>query len=395
MYDAIVVGARCAGSTTARLLAEQGRRVLVIDRATFPSDTVSTHCIGSGGVELLRRWGLFDSIVATGIEPISNFTVTIGTTELANAAPTDDGQVVVSPRRTVLDKLLLDAARDAGAEVREGVTLRGLLRSDSGSDSASDDSDSDSASAVIGITATDADGNAFDERARIVIGADGVHSAVAKSVDADTYDVRPGKGSGFYAYYSSFPMEAVELAFNRHHFSGIFPTNDGQACVFAGKTDDEFASMRDGQDEALAEVCGTTNPRIGEAVRAAKRESRFFAFRSEPGFFRKPYGQGWALVGDAGYYLDPVTGQGITDAFRDSLLLTQAIAAGDDGGANTGVALADALAGYQQRRDDMSRVMFETTQEMAALGWDDQRLLELFMTFGATIEQHRLEILAL
>ena len=129
-YDAIVVGARCAGSPTAMLLARKGYRVLVVDRATFPSDTVSTHLLHPPGVAALRRWGLLDRLVATGCPPIDTYAFDFGPFTLAGAPGTDEAPVAYGPRRTVLDKLLVDAAAEAGAEVREGFTVEEILVED-------------------------------------------------------------------------------------------------------------------------------------------------------------------------------------------------------------------------------------------------------------------------
>lgn len=375
MYDAIIVGSRCAGSSTARLLAEKGHDVLMVDRTHFPSDTVSTHCVTFGGVVQLRRWGLFDRVLATNVPFVPSFTLTIGPLELADPIPIEEGVGTVSPRRTVLDKLLVDAAVETGAELREGITVTDLLRDDQGR--------------VVGIVGRDDDGNAVEERAALVIGADGTHSFVAKATGAEVYDERAGHGSGYYAYFSDFPADRVELAFSQGHFVGVFPTNDEQVCVFAGKDDSEFRKLRDDVEGAHAAIVATGNARLGEWVRGATRESRFFAFRTIPGFFRKPWGDGWALVGDAGYHKDPCTGHGITDAFRDAELLANAVHAGLDG-----TPMADALSRYQVRRDEFSRDVYETTQQIAALDWTDDSLLEIFMRFGAAATAEAEEIAA-
>ena len=365
MYDAIVVGSRCAGASTARLLARQGHSVLMTDRAHFPSDTVSTHCVTAGGLMQLRRWGLLDSVEATNVPLVADFTLTIGPDEFRNPLGDDPRMGTISPRRIVLDKLLVDAAQEAGAALREGVTVKELLRDDG---------------KVVGVSGHDEDGNAFEERATVVVGADGTHSTIAKLAGAEAYDERPGHGSGYYAYFSEFPLDGVELAFNKGHFCGIFPTNDQQACVFAGKSEDQFADFKGNTDGAHADVVAATSPRLGEAIQEATRQSRFFAFRTIPGFFRSPFGPGWALVGDAGYHKDPVTGHGITDAFRDAELLADAIHA-----ALGGTDWGDALGDYQRRRDDLSRDVYETTQLIAALEWDEKSLLEIFMRFGAAV----------
>ena len=122
-YDAIVVGARCAGSPAAMLLARKGYKVLVVDRATFPSDTISTHLIHPPGITALRRWGLLERVVATGCPPIHRYDFDLGPFVLSGAPGTPDSPVAYGPRRTVLDKILVDAAVEAGAEVREGFTV--------------------------------------------------------------------------------------------------------------------------------------------------------------------------------------------------------------------------------------------------------------------------------
>src|SRR5437667_4168951 len=156
-YDAIIVGARCAGSPTAMLLARKGYRVLVVDRATFPSDTVSTHVMHPLGVAALVRWGLLDRLVATGCPPIHTYTFDFGPFTLSGAPGTADAPVAYCPRRTVLDKLLVDAAVAAGADVREGFTVAEVTFDDGH---------------VVGIKGHSKGGNAVEERAKIVIGAD-------------------------------------------------------------------------------------------------------------------------------------------------------------------------------------------------------------------------------
>jgi len=273
MRDVIVVGSRCAGAATARLLAQRGHSVLMVDRAHFPSDTVSTHCITPGGAMQLRRWGLLDRVLATNVPWVPEFTLTIGPNELGNPMGDDPLIGSVSPRRIVLDELLVDAAMEAGAQLREGVTIKELLREDG---------------RVVGVAGHDEGGGRFEERASLVVGADGTHSTIAKLAGAAVYDERAGHGSGYYAYFSDFDSGAVELAFNKGHFCGVFPTNDEQTCVFAGKSDQEFSYFKGDVDDAHAEVVTTASARLGELIHQAERQSRFFAFRTIPGFFRVP-----------------------------------------------------------------------------------------------------------
>src|SRR5688572_11549424 len=175
-WDSIVVGARCAGSPVAMLLARKGYRVLVVDRATFPSDTISTHVVHPLGVAALERWGLLDRLIATGCPPIHTYAFDFGPMTISGSPGTDDSPVAYCPRRIVLDKLLVDAAAEAGAEVREGFTVDEVLIENG---------------AVVGIRGHSKDGKTVTERARVVVGADGRHSHVAKAVQPEHYNEKP------------------------------------------------------------------------------------------------------------------------------------------------------------------------------------------------------------
>ena len=185
MYDAIVVGARCAGSPTAMLLARKGYRVLLLDKSHFPSDIMSTHYMQAPGVARMQRWGLLDRLRATTAPAITKVTITFGEMSFSPPFPDPDNPPEAwCPRRIVLDKILVDAAVEAGAELREGFSVRELLFEDE---------------RVVGIRGG-ADGAMVEERARIVVGADGLHSLVAKSVQPPEYQVIPsltyGCGAG-------------------------------------------------------------------------------------------------------------------------------------------------------------------------------------------------------
>jgi flavin-dependent dehydrogenase len=353
-YDVIIVGARVAGSSTARLLAREGHRVLVVDRATFPSDTVSTHAIDAIGMALLDQWGLTDKVFATNTPRVAQLGLTADGNHLVAPAPCD----IACPRRTVLDKLLVDEARDAGAEIREGVTVKSLLRD---------------GARVVGIAGVDADGTAFEAHAEIVVGADGMNSFVAREVDAVRYGERCGKGSGYYAYYSGTGLDLVELAFGTGTFAGVFPTNDDQVCIFGGRDSADFAEMRSDPDAALIDVLTEASERIGAATAAGTRETRFFKYNVQPGFFRVPYGDGWALVGDAGFHIDPVTGRGIGHAFRDAALLARAIS----GSLSGATRMHEALAAYNADRDRMSLEVFRITHDIADLEWSGEQVINL------------------
>jgi flavin-dependent dehydrogenase len=195
-YDAIVVGARCAGSPTAMLLAQKGYRVLVVDRASFPSDTVSTHMIHAPGVAALRRWGVLDKVVASGCPPIDVYSVDFGPFTIAGTPrPVDGMSTGYAPRRSILDSILVDAAVAAGAEVRERFTVEEVLIEDG---------------AVVGIRGHGAGGASVVERARVVIGADGRNSLVAKAVGPEQYNEKPQLLWGYYTYFSGLPCRGFE-----------------------------------------------------------------------------------------------------------------------------------------------------------------------------------------
>lgn len=358
-YDAIVVGARCAGSPTAMLLARKGYRVLLLDRATFPSDILSTHYIHQPGVAALARWGLLDRLTATGCPPISRFTVDFGLVALAGTPPPADGAAVgYAPRRTILDKLLVDAAVEAGAELREAFTVEDLVW------------DSDT---VVGVRGHTKGVSATTERSRIVIGADGHHSRVARAARAPAYQEKPAIGCAYYSYWSGVELEGFTLCFRPYRAVFGFPTHDGRILIGAAWPNHEFHTYRaDIEGNYLKTI--DLAPDFGERVRAGKREERFRGTADIPNFFRKPYGPGWALVGDAGYHKDPATAQGITDAFRDAELLAGAVDAGFSGRCP----LDEALSDYERQRNETVLPMYEFTCQFASLEPPPPEMQQLF-----------------
>ena len=343
MYDAIIVGARAAGSPTAMLLARKGHRVLLVDRASFPSDTLSTHYIHQPGIARLRSWGLLERLVETGCPPVTEMTFDVGPFALRAAPPASDGVLEgYCPRRTVLDALLLEAASEAGAEVRAGVAVDELLFEDG---------------VVVGIRA-----RGSEERARVVIGADGRNSLVARAVRAPEYETRTGRTCAYYSYWAGAQGQGAELhpRAGRMIISG--PTNDGLQIVVAFWPREEFKAVRHDIETSFLEAVALA-PSLAERLAAGKRVDRFYGSADLPFYYRKPYGPGWALVGDAGYHKDPITAQGITDAFRDAELLAAALATGFGGTRPLDVALAD----YERARNEETRPMYELTYELASL----------------------------
>ncbi|GGR19243.1 NAD(P)/FAD-dependent oxidoreductase [Streptomyces griseomycini] len=346
-YDAIVVGARCAGAPTAMLLARRGHRVLLVDRAAFPSDTLSTHMIHPPGVAALARWGLLDRVTATGCPPVTTYSFDFGPFTLTGSPPPRDGTGVgYGPRRRVLDAVLVAAADEAGAEVREHFHVDEVLIEDG---------------TVVGVRGHGAGGPSVTERARVVIGADGRSSHVASAVGAPEYRTKPRLQRGYYAYWSGLPVAGFETYARPGRGWGTIPTNDGLTVVVVGWPRDEAQAFRaDVEGNFLATL--DLVPEFAERVRAGHREERFLC-ASVPNFFRRPYGPGWALVGDAGHTEDPITAQGISNAFRDAELCAGAL---DD--VLTGRRpFAEALSGYAAARDARVSEMYEFTTQLATL----------------------------
>jgi 2-polyprenyl-6-methoxyphenol hydroxylase-like FAD-dependent oxidoreductase len=349
MYDAIIVGARCAGSPTAMLLARQGFKVLLVDRATFPSDTISTHILWPHGTEILARWGLLGALASTGAPPICRpMTFDVGPFALRGVIPdANDGMGGFCPRRTVLDSLLATAAAAAGVEVREGFTIDELLVTDD---------------VVVGVRGHGRDGHPVEERARIVIGADGVHSFVARAVQAQEYDVRPVAACGYYSYFSDVEQDDIELYVRNHHAFGGAPTNDGLHLVMVNWPATDFTAVRADVDGHVWRALQSA-PDFAARVRSGRRQEKWYGTAGVSGYFRKPYGQGWVLVGDASYNRDPITAQGISDALIDAGLLVDALSRWLSGHG----AFDELLAAHESARNERVQPMYEFTTHLAAL----------------------------
>jgi 2-polyprenyl-6-methoxyphenol hydroxylase-like FAD-dependent oxidoreductase len=346
-YDVIVVGARCAGSPTAMLLARQGHRVLTVDRATFPSDTLSTHLVHPPGVAALDRWGLLDRLTRTGCPPISTYVFDFGPFAISGAPGTPEHPVAYAPRRTVLDKLLVDAATESGVELREGYTVEDLVVEDG---------------RVVGIHGHGRDGQRGTERARVVVGADGRHSSVARRVRAQRYHEKPRLLCGYYSYWSDLPMDGrFETYVRPDRGFAAWPTHDGLTLVVGGWPFAEFDANKgdvEGNFLKMLELAPPFADRVGAATRAER-----FAGTAVHNYFRTPYGPGWALVGDAGYNKDFITAQGISDAFRDAELCATGLHESLGGDRP----FDEAMEAYRTARDGHVLPTYELTTEFATL----------------------------
>jgi flavin-dependent dehydrogenase len=345
-YDAIVVGARCAGSPTAMLLARKGYKVLLVDRARFPSDTISTHVVHPLAVGALRRWGLHERLAKTGCPPIDKYTFDFGPLILGGAPGTTSDPIAYCARRTVLDKLLVDAAAEAGAEVREDFVVDEILSR---------------GGRVVGIKGHLHGGATVSENATVVIGADGRSSIVAEAVTPETYNARPQLLAPYYSYWSGLPMEGrFETYVRPHRGFAAAATHDGLTLIVGGWPFAEFSERKKDAEGNYLTLFEDTP--FAERVRAAKREVRVVGMPT-PNYFRKPYGPGWALVGDAGYLKDPITAQGILDAFRDAESCANALDQSFAGARS----FEAAMGAHHKARDEHVMPMYEFTCMLAAL----------------------------
>ena len=354
-YDAIIVGARCAGSPTAMLLARKGYKVLMVDKAGFPSDTMSGHYIHQPGVACLTRWGLRDAVAATNCPPISTIRFDVGPFALEGQPPAADGvKEAFCCRRYLLDQILVDAAVAAGAELREHVSVQDLVWEDG---------------KVAGIRTASG-----IENARIVIGADGAHSLVAKLVDAPSYDAHDPLSCGYYTYWTGVELDGKAHMLPRgDRMLGFAPTNDGKTLAFFQGPVAQFHQFRSDIEGSYFEAMNR-DPWAAAQVAQATRVERFTGTADLPNFFRKPYGPGWALTGDAGYHKDPITAQGITDAFQHSELLVDAIDAGFSGRQP----LDEALAQYETARNEYAGPIYHLTMDFAKCEPPPEEMQQLF-----------------
>ena len=349
MYDAIVVGARCAGSPTAMLLARKGYKVLLLDRGTFPSDMpFSNHYVHQTGSQRLKRWGILDRLAATNCPPIRSNHFNYGAFSLAGAPVSAGGvEEAYAPRRLRLDPVLVEAAVEAGAELRDGFSVQELLWD---------------GNRVAGIRGHRKGGALCDEKARITIGADGMFSMVAKAVQAPEFHNKPPLEGSWYAYWSGVPVEGWNLWLRPGRVIFSYPTNDGLSLIGVAFPARELAEVRKDIENHHGQTIASVAPELAERMRGGHRESHFVG-GAIPGYVRKPYGPGWALVGDAGYQKDPCTASGITDAFSSADLLTEAIDAGFGGREP----LERALARYEQTRNKTELPYYEMTSQFATL----------------------------
>lgn len=348
MYDAIVIGARVAGSPTAMLLAQKGYKILLLDRDSFPSDTISTHILLPKGFSQLKKWGLADEVLKRNCPVIKKITFDVGPFALTGTPPPIDGNSdIIAPRRYFLDKVLVDAAVSAGAELREKCTVQEIIIENG---------------RVTGVRAKTESGNEFTEKARIVIGADGKNSILARAVKAEEYNTIPKASCWYYTYWSGVPIDALTMFTIPYRAVGVIPTNDGLACMPVAWPFDEFQTYRSDIEGNYMKTIDQVDG-LRDLMKDARREEKFTGMADLPGYFRQSFGPGWALVGDAAYHKDPITGQGMSDAMTRAEKLANAIDRGLSGEESIEVTLSN----YQRERDEEVMPMYQMTCEWATL----------------------------
>ena len=286
MYDVIVVGARCAGAPLAMLLARKGYRVLLLDRATFPSDIPHGHFIHRHGPRRLQAWGLLDRVVATGCPAVTSFTFDAGDFPLTGHDLIADGVAMgYGPRRAALDNVLATAAAEAGAELREGFIVEEFTSE---------------AGRITGVRGRARNGaTPVTERATVTVGADGRNSRLARAVQAPEYQAVPTLACWYFSYWSNVTGRALELHAKGKRIIFAFPTNDDLFAVFIAWPIEELPVVRPDIERQFMAALALA-PELAERIQAGRREERFYGATDLPHFLRRPYGDGWALVGDAG-----------------------------------------------------------------------------------------------
>ena len=343
-YDVVVVGARAAGAATAMLLARLGLRVLAVDRGRYGTDTLSTHALMRAGVLQLAHWGLLDRIEAAGTPGVHR-TVFHYEDEVVEIPikPKPGVPALFAPRRTVLDRVLVDAAVEAGATVRHRVRAVDLVHGSDGR--------------VEGVVLHDEEGESVVVAAETVVGADGRRSVIATLVGAPV--TRQGRHASavLYGYWSGLEADGYEWHWGREAAAGVMPTNDNQVLLYAGVSSRRFAEeMSLDVGGGYRRIVQEAAPELAAGLAGARMVGSLRGFPGQPGYLRRPWGPGWALVGDSAYFKDPITAHGISDALRDAEVLAGAVAKGTDA----------AMAEYEDVRDELSTGLFAVTDRIAS-----------------------------
>jgi flavin-dependent dehydrogenase len=355
-YDTVIVGARVAGAATAMLMARAGADVLLVDRASLGSDTLSTLALMRGAIGQLDRWGLLDTVVDAGTPAVTRTVFRYGSSETEiETAP------LYAPRRTVLDPIIVSGARSAGVDVHHqtravdiGFDIDGRVRS----------------------IDLEQDGNLTTVSTDLVVGADGLRSWVARRLGVPVTRRGRAANASIAAYVADtgLPTDAYRWEYRTGLTGGAVPTNDNQHVVFVSMQPDRFhKEVGAGVDKTYHRLLTELDAELAEAVRGGAKIGHVRSWPGHVGQFRKAQGPGWALVGDAGYFKDPGAAHGITDAFRDAQLLAQASSSGD-------------FAGYEHTRDTLSAPLFDALERVVDHSWTMQQLPARLITMSKAMQ---------
>jgi 2-polyprenyl-6-methoxyphenol hydroxylase-like FAD-dependent oxidoreductase len=343
-YDVLVVGARVAGASLALLLGEKGHRVLLVDRDTFPSDTLSTHFVIASGMMALKRLGVLDDLHAAGFRRVVRSRTWVEDCLFEGPAG-PAGASLLAPRRDALDSILIRHARErGGVEFHEQTFVEGLLEQDG---------------RVVGATLRTRGDDRREVHARVVVGADGKYSKVADWVKAERYDTAPALRPAYYGYYHGLeplPETALEMFFCDNRIGFVFPMRPGEDCLALELQPEEYEAFRANPREVFEERFRSL-PGMSARMRDATLEnSKLFGTRGIENYLRQPYGPGWALAGDAAYLKDPSNGSGIGDAVAQAFPLADAL---DE--TLRGADWEAIMSAYQRARDEAVTPMYHWT----------------------------------
>jgi len=347
-YDAIIVGARVAGSITATLLSEHGHKVLLLDRAHFPSDTLSTHFFRSYSLKSFERVGVFDQVQTVAPHMVDMFNDIEGHAWTETIVDKNDLNYFLCVRRITLDSILTTRVqRESNVNFIQGARFTDLLR-ENGS--------------VVGAKWSDDKGE-HEATARVVVGADGYYSLVAKLVGPHVEEFEPVHRAMYYSYFQNLPSHnppAAEFHFRGDRLVYVFSTDEDLSLIAVSIPISEFdAYKKDAKREMMSFV--ETLPDLAPRLAKAEMVAPIKGAGNIPCYLRVPYGDGWALVGDSALVFDPWSGQGIDHASQHAVFLADSLHEYFDNNKSW----SEAMSGYHDQRNKTSKKNFERTRVVA------------------------------